>query len=110
MLITEPDDKIGAVTGKNKKERITAIVIFAATVIAALVGAVILPEKIFVELFSGSSLPETSKILFLIAAPIIVCVSGVMCFLAENAKKWLATETVLAAAVLICIVYNIIVL
>lgn len=109
-MLTETEGKSMALFGKNKKEHIAAIAIFASAVIAAAVGAVLLPEKIFVQLFSESSRPETSKALFLIVSSAIVCVSGAMCLFTENAKKWLATEAVLAAAELICIVYNLIVL
>ncbi len=95
---------------KENKLLIVSLVVFLVTLLIALVGAFLLPEKIFVQVFSETSLPETGKIFFLSASVVVVALSSTMCFFAENVKKWLALESVLAIAVVGCIIYNFIVL
>lgn len=95
---------------KEDKNLLCAVSVFALTVIAAVVGFVLLPQKMFVELFSQRSGPETSKTLFLSVGVIVTALSSAMCFFAENVKKWLAAEVVLSLAFVGCIVYNLIVL
>lgn len=93
-----------------KSVRIAAIAVFAVAAVAAAVGAALLPEKIFIELFSESSRPETNKLLFLVISTLVVGVAAAMCLFTENAKKWLATEAVVAILELIAVVLNIIVM
>lgn len=95
---------------KQNKLLIASLAVFFVTLVAAVVGLVLLPQKMFVQLFSETDLPETGKVLFLSASVIVVAISSAMCFFAENIKKWLALESVLAIASVGCIVYNLIVL
>jgi hypothetical protein len=95
---------------KEDKNLLFAVSVFVLTAAATVVGFVLLPQKMFVELFSQRSVPETSKTIFLSIGLIVVALSGIMCFFAENVKKWLATEVVLSLAFVGCIVYNLIVL
>ena len=95
---------------KDDKSLAVAVLVLVLTAAAVIVGFVLLPTKMYVELFSQRSTPETSKVLFLSVGFLVVALSGAMCFLAENIKKWLAAEVVLSLAFVGCIVYNLIVL
>ena len=90
----------------EKKYTYLTIGISGITFIAALAGFFILPEKIFVQLFSENSLPETSTAVFLTAGVLIVFLASLMCILGDNPKKWIAMQAVLALAVIGYIVYN----
>ena len=92
------------------KNKLFSFLLFISAVIVAVIGFVLLPDKIFVELFSKSAYPETGKVLFLSVGLVVVALPTVMCFYAENVKKWLATEAVVSIAYVGCIVYNLIVL
>ncbi len=94
----------------TEKIKIAAIILFALGAVAAVVGAILLPEKIFVQIISETKAPETEKLIFLVAAPIIVGLAGLMCFFGKNAKKWVAAESILAVLEIFCVVYNLIVL
>lgn len=95
---------------KENKLLTASLAVLASAAVAVVIGFVFLPDKIFVQLFSASSLPETGKVLFLSVSLLVVALSSVMCFFTENIKKWLALESVLAIAVAGCIAYNLIVL
>lgn len=94
---------------KDKTLLYSASVLFV-TAAATVLGFVLLPNEIFVELFAQGAKPETSKALFLSVGFATVSLSGIMCFVAENVRKWLAAEVVLSLAFVGCIVYNLIVL
>ena len=94
----------------NKKYLYLTVAISGIVFIAALIGFFILPEKIFVQIISDSKLPETSTSVFLIIGVLIVFLASLMCVLGENAKKWIAIQTVLSLAVIGYIVYNYMVL
>lgn len=95
---------------KEDKNRLASFSLLIVTAIITTVGWFLLPGKIFVELFSNTPTPETSKTLFLSVGIVVVALSAAMCFFTENIKKWLAAETVLSLAFVGCIVYNLIVL
>ena len=100
-------------TNENRgynKLTIVSVVICAIVFATAVIGFFLLPQKIFVQLMSGSSQPETNTAWFLVAGVLIVGLASLMCILTENQRKWLATESALAIAVIGCIVYNCIVL
>lgn len=81
-----------------------AVFIFAAFVCIA--GMIFLPEKIYVQLFSERSTPETPRNLFLLASLFVIALSSLMCFLTDKVRKWVATEVVLAIAFAGCVIYN----
>ncbi len=91
---------------RDKKSTVAALAVCTAALIAAVFGFFALPEKIFVQLLSSGNAPETSKILFLSVGAVLTAVASAMCIFAENSKKWLALEAVLAIAFVGCIVYN----
>jgi len=95
---------------KYDKITVASIAVSAFVFVCSAVSFFLLPEKIFVQLMTGSSMPETSTKLFLIASVLIVGLASLMCILAENSKKWLAIQSVLAIAIVGCLVYNYIVL
>ncbi len=92
------------------KNIIASLSVLAVSVIATVVGFFLLPDKIYVQLFSEIKMPETDALIFLVAATLVVGLACLMCVFTENKKKWLATEVVLAILHFGCIVYNYIVL
>lgn len=95
---------------KLDKIKKISVAVCALNFVFSLLSFFLLPEKIYVQLFSGIPVPETSTALFVIASALIVALAATMCLLSENTKKWLATEAVLTLAVIGCEVYNFIVL
>ena len=96
--------------GELDKIKVASVAVCSLVFVFAIVGFFVLPEKIYVQLFSGVPVPETSTVLFIIGSALTVALASLMCILSENTKKWLATETVLAILVIGCMVYNFIVL
>ena len=95
---------------KGDKSLIASIIVCLIAVLVAALGFILLPDKIFVELFAQGAKPETSRNFFLISGVFVALLSAVMCFVSENVKKWLAAETVISIAFIGCVVYNLIVL
>ncbi len=97
-------------TARYSKITVISVIICAIVFVCAVISFFLLPEKIFVQIMANSSTPETSTSIFLIAGVLIVGLASLMCILSENSKKWLATQSVLAIAVVGCLVYNYVVL
>ncbi len=92
------------------RENITQISLFALSVIVSVLGFLLLPDKIFVSLFSNAPTPETEKTIFLAGMALVVGLSASMSIFNEDTKKWLATEAVLLLIQIAIAVYNLIVL
>ena len=95
---------------KMSKTTLVSVIICAFVFLVALVSFFILPDKICVQIMSDPSNPETNTAIFLVAGVLVVGLASMMCIMSENVKKWIATEAVLAIAVVGCVVYNYIVL
>ncbi len=105
MIFMKITDKI-----KNNKLIRISLSIALLSAVVSVVGILVLPEKLYIQLFSAIPVPETDSILFFAASAIIVCLSSVMCVLTADVKKWLALETVLAILQIGATVYNMAVL
>lgn len=92
------------------RENIAQILIFAFSVAVSVAGIVLLPEKIYVQIFSEMASPETGTILFLLASAFAVGLCALMSVTTENKRKWLTLESVLAIAQTFAVVYNFIVM
>lgn len=92
------------------RENIAPLSVFAASVVISVLGILLLPEMIYVQIFSEAPNPETGTVFFLTAAALVVGLSGLMSIITDNRKKWLALESVLAILQLGCVVYNFVVL
>ena len=91
--------------------RTASISISAVCFILAVVSYFLLPERIYVEIFSFRNLPETSTLVFTAVGFLLVAVSGLMCiYYSEKGKKWIALQSVLAIAFAGCLIFNLIVL
>ncbi len=97
-------------TENSKMIKLASGVIVAVSLVFAIVSYFLLPEKIFVQLFESSNIPETKTSVFLIAGVLIIGLASVKCFLTDNGKKWIALQSVIAIAFSGCLIYNIIVL
>ncbi len=100
---------------KNDKILLASLLISVVSFMLVILGFALLPDKIFVSLFSESSRPETDKTFFLVASFATIVLSAVMSFVSalffdSKTRKWLALEAVLAIAFIGCVVYNCIVL
>ncbi len=95
---------------KYDKITVASIAVSAFVFVCSAVSFFLLPEKIFVQLMTNSSTPETGTALFLIASVLIVGLASLMCILTENPRKWLAIQVVLAISIVGCLVYNFIVM
>lgn len=87
-----------------------SVAISAFSLVFAAVSFIFLPEKIYVEVFGNSPVPETSTLLFCVIGALLVAVSGIMSLINENGKKWIALQSVLCIAFAGCLVYNMTVL
>lgn len=90
--------------------KVASFAISAFCFVFAIVSFFLLPEKIFVEVLGNSPVPETSTLLFCVIGALLVAVSGIMSFINENGKKWIALQSVLCIAFAGCLVYNLTVL
>ncbi|MBO5869123.1 MAG: hypothetical protein J6Q89_00085 [Clostridia bacterium] len=95
---------------KYSKTTIVSVIICAFVFLVAIVSFFILPQKICVQIMSDPSHPETNTAVFLVAGVLVVGLASIMCMLSENAKKWIATESLLAIAIIGCLVYNYVIL
>ena len=87
-----------------------SIAISAVSLVFAVISYFLLPEKIFVEVFSKEPVPETGTLFFLTVGFLMVAVAGAMSIFNENGKKWIALQSVLFIGYIGCLVYNLIVL
>ena len=100
------------ITDKIKTDKLIRISLSVAllSVVISVVGLSVLPEKLYIQLFSEIPVPETDSVLFFAVSAIMVCLSSAMCVLTADVKKWLALETVLIILQLGAAAYNTIVL
>ena len=87
-----------------------AIVISSLAFILAVGGFFILPDMLYIQLFSKQTNPETGKLGFLIAGLLIILLSSSMCFFTEKEKKWLTIASALLCLFVGGIVYNYVVM
>lgn len=92
------------------KQKIVSITIASVTVVLALVGYFLLPDMLYIQLFSKNPKPETSKLLFIIGGGLTVLLSSAMCFFTEKEKKWLTIASALLCLFVGGIVYNYVVM
>lgn len=90
--------------------KIASASISAVSLLFAVISFFLLPEKIFVEVFSQAPVPETGTLFFLAVGFLMVAVAGAMSIFNENGKKWIALQSVLFIGYIGCLVYNLIVL